>query len=226
MDVRVVIADDNNLYRKLLTIALEKAGFVVVEEISSGRQAVDATLRQEPDFLLLDIAMPDMDGLAALPTIKFLRPETRIILHSMLSDPEVKARARELGADAFIPKNMDMAQLIETLRAILTGFTRGVNQEFLWRTPGHGDPLHAAQNPSQIDPVLKQLTDQERQILSHLADGEDNGTIVEGLFISKNTLKTHMHNIFTKIGVSNRTQAALWAIRNGLDADQEKSQAA
>jgi DNA-binding NarL/FixJ family response regulator len=101
-----------------------------------------------------------------------------------------------------------------------------VNQEFLWRTPGHGDPLHAAQNPSQIDPVLKQLTDQERQILSHLADGEDNGTIVEGLFISKNTLKTHMHNIFTKIGVSNRTQAALWAIRNGLDADQEKSQAA
>ena len=226
MDVRVVIADDNDLYRKLLTIALEKAGFGVVEEISSGRQAVDAVLRQEPDFLLLDIAMPDMDGLAALPTIKFLQPKTRIILHSMLSDPKVKARARELGADAFIPKNMDMAQLIETLRAILTGFTRGVNQEFLWRTPGHGGPIHAAQNPSRIDPVLKQLTDQERHILSHLADGINNKAIAERLFISNNTLKTHMSMIFKKIGVSNRTQAALWAIRNGLDDDQRKSQVA
>lgn len=226
MEPRVLIADDNNLYRKLLTIALERAGFVVVEEISTGRQAVDATLRLEPDFLLLDIAMPDMDGFAALPTIKFLRPETRIVLHSMLSDPEVKSRARELGADAFIPKDMDMAQLVETLRALLTGYTRGVNQEFLLRTPGQGVPSPLVQNPNRIDPVLKQLTDQERQILSLLADGKDNKAISERLFISHNTLKTHMRNIFTKIDVSNRTQAALWAIRNGLDEVQVKSQVA
>lgn len=226
MDARVLIADDHELYRKVLKLALEAAGFVVVEEISTGRQAIEATLRQEPHILLLDIAMPDMDGFAALPVIKFLRPETRIVLHTSLTNPEIKDRARELGADALIPKNVDKDQLIEALRAILTGFTRGVNQEFLLRTPGHGVPLHLAQNPSRIDPVLKQLTDQERQILSHLAYGEDNNTIIEGLFISKNTLKTHMHNIFNKIGVSNRTQAALWAIRNGLDDDQVKSQVA
>lgn len=226
MDARVLIADDHELYRKVLKLALEAAGFVVVEEISTGRQAIEATLRQEPHILLLDIAMPDMDGFAALPVIKFLRPETRIVLHTSLTNPEIKDRARELGADALIPKNVDKDQLIEALRAILTGFTRGVNQEFLLRIPGHGVPLHLAQNPSRIDPVLKQLTDQERQILSHLAYGEDNNTIIEGLFISKNTLKTHMHNIFNKIGVSNRTQAALWAIRNGLDDDQVKSQVA
>jgi two-component system NarL family response regulator len=226
MDARVLLADDYELYRNVLKLALETAGFVVVEEISTGRQAIEATLRQEPDILLLDIAMPDMDGFAALPVIKFLRPETRIVLHTSITNPEIKNRARELGADALIPKSVDMDQLIETLRSILTGFTRGVNPEFLLRTPGQEVPLHIAQNPSRIDPVLKQLTDQERQILSHLADGEDNNTICEGLFISQNTLKTHMRNIFNKLGVSNRTQAALWAIRNGLDEEQVKSQVA
>ena len=220
MNSRILIADDNNLYRKLLTIALEKAGFDIVEEISSGREAIEATLRQEPDFLLLDIAMDDMDGLAALPIVKFLQPKTKIILHSMLLDPKVKSRARELGADAFIPKNMGIDQLIETLRAFRTGFTRGVNQEFLWRAPGQGVPSHISQNPIRIDPALKQLTPQERQILSLLADAKTNTAIAERLFISKNTLKTHMGRIFKKIGVSDRTQAALWAIHNGFVDDQ------
>lgn len=226
MDARVLIADDYELYRKVLKLTLETAGFVVVEEISTGRQAIEATLRQEPDILLLDIAMPDMDGFASLTVIKHLRPETKIVLHTSITNPEIKNRARELGADALIPKNVDREQLVEALRSILTGFTRGVNPEFLLRTPGQEVPIHMAQNPNRIDPVLKQLTDQERQILSHLADGEDNNTISEGLFISRNTLKTHMRNIFNKIGVSNRTQAALWAIRNGLDEQQIKSQVA
>jgi two-component system response regulator DesR len=130
MDARVLLADDYELYRNVLKLALETAGFVVVEEISTGRQAIEATLRQEPDILLLDIAMPDMDGFAALPVIKFLRPETRIVLHTSITNPEIKNRARELGADALIPKSVDMDQLIETLRSILTGVTRGVNPEF------------------------------------------------------------------------------------------------
>ena len=226
MDARVLLADDYELYRKVLKLTLETAGFVVVEEISTGRQAIEATLRQEPDILLLDIAMPDMDGFASLPVIKFLRPETRIVLHTSLTNPEIKNRARELGADALIPKNVDRDELVETLRSILNGFTRGVNPEFLLRPPGQGIPIPIAQNPSRIDPVLKQLTDQERQILSHLAEGEDNNTISEGLFISQNTLKTHMRNIFSKLGVSDRTQAALWAIHNGLDEEQVKSQVA
>ena len=226
MDSRILIADDNILYRKLLTIALDRAGFAVVEEISNGREAVDATLKHDPDFLLLDIAMPDMDGLAALPTIKFLRPETRIILHSMWSDPEIMSRARELGAYAFIPKNIGMNQLIETLRAILTGFTHGVNQEFLLQTPGHEDPSHMTQKPSRINPAKKELTHQERQILSLLADAKTNEAIAERLFISKNTLKTHMTTIYKKIGVSDRTQAALWAFHNGFIVDQGISQVA
>jgi two-component system NarL family response regulator len=226
MDTRILIADDNNLYRKVLTIALERAGFVVVEETSTGREAVEATLRQEPDFLLLDISMPDMDGLAALPTIKFLQSKTKIILHSMLLDPKIESRARELGADAFIPKNMGIDQLIEILRAFRTGFTRGVNQEFLWRTPGHETPSLMPQNPGRINLTKKELTPQERQILSLLADANTNTAIAQRLFISKNTLKTHMSTIFKKIGVSNRTQAALWALRNGLDDDQEITQVA
>jgi DNA-binding NarL/FixJ family response regulator len=226
MDARVLIADDYELYRKVLKLTLETAGFVVVEEISTGRQAIDATLRQEPDILILDIAMPDMDGFAALSVIKHLRSETRIVLHTAITNPEIKTRARELGADALIPKNVDRDELIETLRAILTGYTRGVNPEFLLRTPGQGVPSPLVQNPSRIDPVLKQLTDQEIQILSLLSDGKDNKAIIEHLFISQNTLKTHMRNIFNKIDVTNRTQAALWAIRNGLDVDQEESQAA
>jgi DNA-binding NarL/FixJ family response regulator len=226
MDARVLIADDYELYRKVLKLTLETAGFVVVEEISTGRQAVDATLRQEPDILLLDIAMPDMDGFASLTVIKHLRPETRIVLHTSLSDLGTINRARELGADALIPKNVDRGVLVETLRVILTGFTHGVNPEFLLRSPGQGAPLPMVKNASPIDPILKQLTDQERQVLSLLADGKDNKAIIEHLFITTNTLKTHMRNVFTKIGVSNRTQAALWAIRNGLDKKQEESQAA
>jgi DNA-binding NarL/FixJ family response regulator len=82
------------------------------------------------------------------------------------------------------------------------------------------------QNPSRIDPVIKELTDQEIQILSLLSDGKDNKAIIEHLFISQNTLKTHMRNIFNKIGVTNRTQAALWAIRNGLAVGGAKSEVA
>jgi DNA-binding NarL/FixJ family response regulator len=226
MDARVLIADDYELYRKVLKLTLETAGFTVVEGISTGRQAIEATLRLEPDILLLDIAMPDMDGFASLTVIKHLRPETRIVLHTSITDQGTKNRARELGADALIPKNVDRGVLVDTLRAILTGFTRGVNPEFLLRSPGQGVPVPMVQNPSRIDPVIKELTDQEIQILSLLSDGKDNKAIIEHLFISQNTLKTHMRNIFNKIGVTNRTQAALWAIRNGLAVGGAKSEVA
>jgi DNA-binding NarL/FixJ family response regulator len=226
MDARVLIADDHELYRKVLRLTLETAGFTVVEEISTGRQAIEATLRLEPDILLLDIAMPDMDGFAALPVIKYLRPETKVVIHTSLATPEIIDRAKKLGADALIPKNVERKQFIEALQAIQSGFTRGANQEFMLRLSEHGVPSSTAMIPNRGNSILNGLTDQEIQVLKRLSNGDNNKTISERLFISQNTLKTHMRSIFTKIGVSNRTQAALWAIRHGLDIEQEKSRVA
>jgi DNA-binding NarL/FixJ family response regulator len=226
MNARVLLADDYEIYRKVLKLTLEAGGFDVIEEISTGRQAIDATLRHEPDILLLDIAMPDMDGLASLAVIKRLRPETKIVLHTALTDLSVVNRARELGANALIPKNVDKEVLVHTLRGILTGFTRDITPEFLLRSPDHGTAFAMKQWNSRIDPAVKQLTDQELKILSLLTDGKDNRAIAEELFISQNTLKTHMRNIYKKIDVVDRTQAALWAVRNGLDSKLERTKAA
>jgi DNA-binding response OmpR family regulator len=114
---RIIIADDDDCFTQILQIVLERAGMEVVKITTTGRQAIGATLEYKPDCLLLDVAMPDMDGLAALANIKFLAPQIPVIIVSMLKDPHTKIRALELAADAFFSKEGSMEELIAVICA-------------------------------------------------------------------------------------------------------------
>ncbi len=116
---RIIIADDHDCFTEILKLTLEDAGMQVVKTASTGRQAVEATLEYQPDCLLLDISMPDMDGLAALANIKFLDPTRCVIIISALKDPFCKIRAMELGADAFFSKEGSMDELLALICALV-----------------------------------------------------------------------------------------------------------
>ena len=209
MRTRIIIADDNDHYRTALALVLEVANMEVVEQVSTGREALEETFNNDPDVLLLDIAMPDMDGLAALATIKYLCPKTKIIVITSLTDPSVRSRADKLGADMFLNKATDNETLINTVLAVAS---EGVPVEDHTGTMILNGPGQLMDHPSAPN-----FTPQEIRILSYLAKGENNDSILDHLSISANTLRTHMRNIFKKLECTNRTQVALWAIRNGFD---------
>jgi len=212
---RVVIADDHDLFRQILQLTLEGAGMEVVYVASTGDQALKATLEYKPDIVLLDIAMPEMDGLAALSVIKFMAPEIPVIIITALTDPLYMARAGELGAEGFFSKGVTSEELIAAIHALTSGERIHIKpiQKMgppMPSVPGFTFPKEELKSTEDQD-----LTEQESLILSFVAMGLDNHGIMDKLHISKNTIKTHMRNIFSKLGVSDRTQAAIWAIQNG-----------
>jgi DNA-binding NarL/FixJ family response regulator len=208
-----LIADDHEVVSMAYRLLLEKAGIEVVRVVSTGRQAVDATLELEPDVVLLDIVMPDMDGLAALSVIKYLRPEVHLFVLTAHTEKEYMARAVELGATAFFSKNVHPDKLIEALLAVLEGRSIPEQEPEIVAPKAPTVPGMTFTVPDQ--PPKDDLTDQEKLILTLLSMGCNTKDITEQLVVSRNTLKSHLGNIYRKIDVSDRTQAAIWAIRNG-----------
>jgi DNA-binding NarL/FixJ family response regulator len=212
--LRVVIADDHYLFQQILQLTLEQAGIEVVQVASTGRQAVDAVIKQKPDLVLLDILMPEMDGLAALSILKYIVPEIPVIIISAIDDPLYIARAGELGASGYFSKGVKSEELVSAIHSIASGEKMKIPKITVEprrpSLPGFAFPKEEPQTPEGIE-----LTEQESIILSFIAMGLDNHAIMDKLHISKNTLKTHTRNIFSKLGVSDRTQAAVWALQNG-----------
>jgi len=216
-----LIADDHELFRQILTLSLEEAGMEVVATASTGRQAVDATLEHKPDCLLLDIAMPEMDGLAALSIIKYLSPNTPVLIVTALADPLYMARAGELGAEGFFSKGVSADELICTIRSLITGKKPGRTLTQTVEPPAPSIPGSHVPKEEALSALTHDLTNQENVVLSLVAMGLTNPAIEDKLHISKNTVKTHMRNIFSKLGVSDRTQAAVWALHNGYGVISE-----
>jgi len=116
---RVVIADDHNLFRQIIQLTLEQAGMEVVGIAATGRQAIDAVVEHKPDLVLLDVVMPEMDGLAALSVIKYMSPELPVIIVTAVVDPLYMARAGELGAEGYYSKGVKADELVSGIQAIL-----------------------------------------------------------------------------------------------------------
>ena len=212
---RVVIADDHDLFSQILRMTLEEAGMEVVHVATTGREAVEATLQHNPDIVLMDIVMPDMDGLAALSILKFTCPETPVFMITALADPLYLARAGELGAEGFFSKAVVSEELVRAIHEILSGGNLGVGSKL---NPDSVDPSFSDKKFPIVEPQSPRrnvLTEKESMILSLIASGFDNQTILEKLHITKNTLKSHIRNIFSKLEISNRTQAAIWALQHG-----------
>ncbi len=201
--VRVLIADDHRLMVEGTKQALERAGgFEVVGEAVNGVQVLPLVRRLKPELVLLDLRMPQMDGLTCLAKIKKEFPDMRVAILSVSQDPELIQTALKRGASAYIVKSIDPDDLAAALRQALDGnvfTTAGVTED-----PGE----RAAKDAG--------LTERELVIVRAVARGLSNEAIAKELWVAEQTVKFHLTNIYRKLGVSNRTEAARYAFEQGL----------
>ncbi|TME38496.1 MAG: response regulator transcription factor [Chloroflexi bacterium] len=210
---RVIIADDHELARLGLRTMLEpEPDLEVVGEAATGREAVELSRRLEPDLVLMDIRMPDVDGLVATRAIKEELPRVSILIVTLSEDPDYLLEALRVGAAGYVLKDASRREVVAAVRQVLSG-----------ESPL--DPKLAAQlirrlahqTPSKDQPAKHgdELTQRELDVLRLVAEGKTNAEIAQSLFVSVGTVKVHVERIINKLGVSDRTQAAVRGVELG-----------
>ena len=207
--IRLLIADDHEVVRCGLKTLLAGTDIKIVAEVASGPAAVKYALENEVDVVLLDIRMPEGDGLAALGRIKLDKPDLPILVLSTYDNPTYVARAVALGASGYLLKSCTRDELVAGIRTAAAGESAWTRDE-LRRVTG------ALATPRLTADVEVPLTQRESEVLRQLACGLTNKEIANTLHISYETVKEHVQHILRKIGVSDRTQAAVWAVRKDL----------
>ncbi|MFI7152802.1 response regulator [Nonomuraea sp. NPDC050022] len=205
--IRVLIADDHPVVRQGLRTFLDlQEDITVVGEAADGAQAVELAGELAPDVLLLDLKMPVLDGLGALGRLSGALP--RVIVLTSVSDRSDVGPAMRAGASGFLYKDVDPNALVQAVRAVHGG------QVLL--APEAAEAMLAGVNgsPPALGPVP--LTEREREVLALIAAGHSNREIARSLSVAEKTVKTHVSNVLMKLGVQDRTQAALYAVRHGF----------
>jgi len=208
--LRRLIADDHEVIRCGLKCLLADTEIKIVAEAATAQAAVKYALENDVDVVLMDIQMPDGDGLNTLGRIKLDKPDLAILMYSNFDNPTYIARAVALGASGYLLKGCTRDKLIEAIKTAAAGesvFTR----EELRRVAGALSTPRLA-----IDIEVGALTHREGEVLKQLALGLSNKAIATTLKISYETVKEHVQHILRKLGVANRTQAALWGVRKNL----------
>lgn len=209
MSIKLLIADDHEVVRSGLRSLVGGTEIEIVAECTSGEEAITATFEHNPDVVLLDVRMNNCDGLTALGRIKQERPEVPVLILSTYDNPTYVARAVALGASGYLLKGCTRDELLNSIRKVASGDTAWTREE-LRRVTG------ALATPRLGDDVEVPLTKRESEVLRQMALGLTNKEIAQALHISYETVKEHVQHILRKIGVSDRTQAAVWAVRKGL----------
>lgn len=211
---RVVIADDHELARTGLRGMLTgEPDLEVVGEAATGQQAVTLCRRLRPDVALMDVRMPDLDGLAATRIIKEESPRTAVVMVTMHENPEYLLEALKAGASGYVLKDATHEEVLRTVRRVVDGealLTPEIASRLLVRLVRE---KAAAPPPT---PAVG-LTSRERTVLRQVAQGWTNREIAADLHLSTGTVKVHVERILAKLGVSHRTQAAVRAVEMGLD---------
>jgi DNA-binding NarL/FixJ family response regulator len=207
--IRLLLVDDQNIVRKGLKVLLEaQSGFQVVGEAGNGREAIAQVEALQPDVVLMDVRMPEMDGVAATQVIFKQFPKTRVLVLSTFDDDDYVVRAMQGGAKGYLLKDSQVEELAQAIRAVHSGFTQlgpGLFDKAIAPTP---PPLP---EPVALPPELAELTRREREVLCLIADGATNREIAELLFISERTVKNHVTSILSRLNQRDRVQAALFA---------------
>jgi DNA-binding NarL/FixJ family response regulator len=211
--IRVLLVDDHAVVRRGLLGFLELLDDItVVGEADNGRRAVELARSIRPDVVLMDLLMPDVDGIAATATIKTELPDVEVVaLTSFVEEARVTA-ALEAGASGFILKDAEADDVAEAIRAAHRGEV-------------HLDPAVAGllarrvRERASASPPTEPLTDREREVLGLVARGMSNKAIADHLAITERTARTHVSNILGKLGLASRTQAALYAVEHRLAVD-------
>lgn len=209
--IKVLIADDHPILRQGLRQALELSGeIVVIGEASNGRQCVESVRKLRPDVILIDISMPEMNGLEASRIIKQENPSVGIVILTMYDAEDYLIEAVRIGVEGYALKDIDPPMLVDAIRASCEG--RSFLHPKLASRLMSGVRRQGSAGESKARDVLSQ---REVEVLELMAQGVNNREIGERLFISEKTVKNHANSIFRKIDVSDRTQAVLQAIKRG-----------
>jgi DNA-binding NarL/FixJ family response regulator len=220
--IRIVVADDHPIFRDGLCrlLALEP-DFEVVAQAQDGRQVLDVLQQHEPDILLLDLKMPGLDGLATLQRLQNSKHKTRVIVLTASEDKNEFVQAMKLGTSGIVLKQSATDLLIKSIRKVNAGeiwldshTTAAVMRQFA--TGADDAPPGTAPASSSRERERSLLSQREREIVALVAQGFKNKEMAEKMFISEQTVKNHLHNIFDKLGVSDRLELALYAIHNNL----------
>jgi DNA-binding NarL/FixJ family response regulator len=214
--IRVLLADDHTLVlagiRGLLT---KLAGVEVVGEAADGHETLRLAETLRPDIILLDIGMPGLNGLEVAQRLNKLDPNIRVVILSMHVSEEYVLRALHAGASGYLLKDSAVAELEVAIRAVARGETylsppvsKRVVDDYVSRTGGIADPLAS-------------LTPRQREILQLVAEGHSNSQLARMLWVTEQTVKFHLSNIYRKLDVANRTEASRWAHRHGLVGRRE-----
>jgi DNA-binding NarL/FixJ family response regulator len=225
---RLLIAEDHDLVREGLRMLLEdEPGLRVVGEAADGQEAVDLCRRLEPDLVLMDVRMPRMDGLEATRAIKAEHPATSVLMVTAHEDPDYLLEAVRAGAAGYVLKDASRAELIDAVRRVLDNepaLDRGLGMRLLRRLVEEADargrpdggPSTGVYPGSAAAALPHPLTPREEEVLRLMATGRTNRQLAGDLHLSLSTVKRHMERIISKLGVSDRTQAAVRAIELGL----------
>ena len=219
---RVIVADDHVLIREgFRTILSKEADVEVVDEAKTGREALNLCRNLRPDLVLMDVRMPEMDGLAATRAIKAERPSTSVLILTTYENPDYLFEAIKSGAVGYVLKDATKAEILGAVRGVLSGeapLNQNLSLQLLQRLilEHRQEPRPPLRDEKEQEKIRESLTARELEILELLIQGQSNQEIARHLTVSLSTVKTHIQHIIAKLEVSDRTQAAVRAIRLGL----------
>jgi DNA-binding NarL/FixJ family response regulator len=214
--MRLLIADDHPLFRDGLRSLLEARGMDVVGEARNGREAIEQARRLRPDVLLMDLNMPELNGLAATRLLTAQQPEVKVVILTASEDDADLFEAIKSGAQGYILKNLESGEFFRLLDGVARGdpaLTPGLAKRLL------GEFARPAPAPRAPDDEVgpQALTEREHEVLQLLVQGvTSNRDLAEHLVVSENTVKYHLRNILDKLHVQNRAQVVAYAIRHGI----------
>lgn len=220
LPLRVIVADDHRLFRQgLIGLMKTRSDLVeVVGEAATGCEAVAMADLLQPDVVLMDIAMPETDGLEAAACIKERLPHIQVVMLTASESDADLVRAVRLGAAGYLLKDLDADELFD----LLLGVERG--EVVMTRSMGARLLKNIGKKTNSVNDVaIDDLTERETEVLQLVAQGASNPQIADALTISINTVKVHLRNILDKLSVDNRTQAAAYAVRCGLVGTEKPS---
>lgn len=208
--IRILVADDHAVVRGGLRALLDtEAGIQVIGEASDGEEAVKRAKALQPDVILIDLQMPRMDGIEAIIAIKEYDPSARILVLTSYSDDEKVFSAIKAGALGYLLKETAPRELLRAVRDVYMG-------ESSLHPAIARKLIRELNRPSTLPPIDEPLTQREIEVLVLVARGSPNQEIADALIISERTVRTHVSNILSKLHLANRTQAALYALKEGL----------
>lgn len=210
--IQLILADDHELIRSGVRLLLQaEPDIEVIGEVENGRELLNEVAKNAPDIVLMDIEMPQMNGLKAAEEMVRRFPEVKIILLTMYTDGQYLERCLEIGCQGYLSKQSDTGEIVGAIRQVQAGeiyFGSGVSKKFLQRSV----------NRSGLNPNLgrTKLSRRETEVLRHIAEGRSSKEIAEVLFISVRTVETHRSNILHKLELQNTAQLVRYAIKNKL----------